>query len=258
MMWLLIDAGNTRIKWAVFDPNRAGQLGGWLHAGSITHQELAQGAAPWMVHHIERALVANVAGATLQTQLADVLQTQGMGVEWFIAQAALAGVVNRYQAPAQLGCDRFAAAIGAHALIPDQHVIVATCGTATTIDAVSAQGDFIGGMIAPGLQVMAQSLTKNTAQLPHVQNESWLTAHFATHTEGAILSGCLAAQVGAIEHAVARFSALTETASAQPPLCILSGGAAQFIAPSLRTPYRLIDNLVLIGLQASLKIPSSC
>ncbi|PRC90805.1 type III pantothenate kinase [Solimicrobium silvestre] len=248
-MLLLIDAGNTRIKWALVDTNQAPQLGEWAQFGSISHQEFADEATPWSGFVVQRAVVSNVAGSALRTQLAESLQRQNIPVEWLVSQAACAGIKNQYRDPTQLGCDRFATAIAAHALFPDQAFIVATCGTATTIDAVTAEGIFIGGMIAPGLKLMAQSLAQNTAQLPSVLASASMTAHFANYTEAAIVSGCLAAQAGAIELAVRNFSAMPDLNTAMPPLCIVSGGAAKYIIPSLGIPHRSVDNLVLIGLQ---------
>jgi type III pantothenate kinase len=165
-------------------------------------------------------------------------------VEWFILQEQLAGIINQYRNPTQLGSDRFAAAIGARALFPNRALIIATCGTALTIDAVTVKGEFIGGMIVPGLRLLAESLTCNTAQLPSISEHHAIPAHFANHTEAAILSGCLAAQAGAIEYAVREFSAAN-------PLCVVSGGAANYIMPSLKTPHQFVDNLVLIGLQVA-------
>jgi type III pantothenate kinase len=170
-------------------------------------------------------------------------------VSWFAAQVQHAGLTNRYRDPSQLGSDRFASAIAAHALFPHHNLIVATCGTATTIDAVNAQGEFIGGQIAPGLQLMAQSLAQNTAQLPSVLERLSYAVGFADHTEAAIVSGCLAAQAGAIERAVREFAKQLDSATL--PLCIVSGGAAKYITPSLVVPHQFIDNLVLMGLQAA-------
>jgi len=246
-MLLLIDAGNTRIKWALTDSSAA--LGVWTHSGVMTHQEFAQHAAPWNSHVIKRAIVSNVAGTAMRDRIAGALRAQ-VAVEWFASQIRTAGVINHYRHPEQLGCDRFAAAIGGHALYPNQHLIIATCGTATTVDAVTARGDFIGGMIMPGLQLMAQSLASNTAQLPHVENPSVVALRFANHTQDAIISGCLAAQVGAIEYAAHNFTTLSSLPDLDAPFCILSGGAAKYITPNLRVPHRLVDNLVLIGLQA--------
>ena len=252
-MLLLIDAGNTRVKWAMLNTAVPAPLGTWLRHGVVSHHELAQLQAVCAAQPIRRVIVSNVAGAALQLRLAAVLP-DSIQVEWFLAQASLAGVTNHYRNPLQLGSDRFASAIGAHALCPERNLIVATCGTATTIDAINAQGEFIGGMIAPGLQLMAQSLAVNTAQLPHVLDAAAVLPHFADHTETAILSGCLAAQAGAIEHAARNFSIFTRSPEAGMPLCLLSGGAAPFVSGSLRIPHRVVDNLVLIGLQASLLV----
>ena len=248
-MLLLIDAGNTRIKWALADTSSA--PGAWHAAGAVAHAGVAQLAPAWRAalqgKSIRRALLSNVAGAALGARLEQALPaTLAPGaVRRFASQAQLAGVRNAYRDPFQLGCDRFAAAIGAHVLAPGQAVIVATCGTATTIDALSADGVFLGGMILPGLGLMASSLARDTAQLPHIgqlEQDLRLPEGFADNTDAAILSGCLAAQAGAIERAFAAHGAT---------LCLLSGGAAPFIAPGLAVPCRLVDNIVLIGLQAA-------
>ncbi len=240
-MLLLIDAGNTRIKWALVEPN--GQLGVWAHIGSMTHQELGQIPSPWQNLAITQAVVSNVAGVALREQLAR--QLVAYRVEWFCAQHQRAGIQSGYRVPESLGSDRFASMIGARALFPQQKLIVATCGTATTIDAVNSEGHFVGGMIVPGLQLMAQSLAHNTAQLPLASLPAAAISPFADHTAAAIASGCLHAQAGAIERAVSEFSDTTV------PRCILSGGAASYIAPNLRVPHQLVDNLVLIGLQVA-------
>jgi type III pantothenate kinase len=119
---------------------------------------------------------------------------------------------------------------------------VATCGTATTIDAISAQGDFLGGMILPGLKLMAASLARDTAQLPQAAPGASVPPLFADNTNDAIVSGCVSAQAGAIERAVAAHKAQA---------CIVSGGAAPYIAPALNVPHRMADNIVLTGLHAA-------
>ena len=235
-MLLLIDAGNTRIKWALAEPGAP--LGAWVETGAVTHAELNYLPACWQGRPITRAVVANVAGPKLRDQLQLMLPTTT--VDWFASLPQLDGMRNGYRNPAQLGCDRFAAALGARALAPGQALVVATCGTATTIDAVSADGRFLGGMILPGLGLMAASLAKNTAQLTQVQPGRAMAAGFADNTDDAILAGCLSAQAGAIERACALHRAKT---------CIISGGAAPYIAPLLTVAHRMVDNIVLIGLQ---------
>jgi len=236
-MLLLVDAGNTRIKWALAEDGAA--PGDWCAHGAVPHAELDRLAAAWLGHGVRAAIVSNVGGAALREGLSSLLPA--VPVEWFASGPARAGLRNGYRDPAQLGSDRFAAAIGARTLEPGKALVVATCGTATTIDAVSADGRFIGGMILPGLGLMAASLARGTAQLPHAAAGAAPPPLFADNTLDAIASGCLAAQAGAIERAVAAHRA---------ECCIVSGGAAAHVAPALALPYRLAENIVLVGLHA--------
>jgi type III pantothenate kinase len=236
-MLLLIDAGNTRVKWAIARDEAV--PGDWVAHGAVAHADLETLHAAWAGHGVKRAIVSNVAGAALGERLSALLPVTPTP---FVARPELAGLRNRYREPARLGADRFAAALGARTLAPARALVVATCGTATTVDAVSLDGDFIGGMILPGLGLMLGALARNTAQLPQVAAGASVPPTFGDNTQDAILSGCLAAQAGAIERACA---ALPDA------LCILSGGAAAQVAPALGVPYRMLDNIVLAGLHAA-------
>ncbi|HEY4318047.1 MAG TPA: type III pantothenate kinase [Herbaspirillum sp.] len=258
---LLIDAGNTRIKWAVaaetasaVEPGRMSAA--WLHAGSVARADWLQldailrdacGGPGGVAGMLRRVLVSNVAGAALREQLQGLLQQlnpdPALRIEWLASQAALGGIENGYKQPAQLGCDRFASAIGAHALFPERALIVATCGTATTIDAITPQGRFVGGMILPGLGLMATSLALNTAQLPQVSALDAAAPWFADNTEQAIVAGCIAAQAGAIERAARR-----HREQYPDTLLLLAGGAGAYLTAHLAEPHERLDNLVLIGL----------
>jgi type III pantothenate kinase len=248
-MLLLIDAGNTRVKWALVPSRQRAPegLGRWAASGVVEHARMRELADAWRAQNIVRVLASNVAGEpvrnTLEQVLLGALGMQPVPLEWFASLPALAGVRNTYRDPAQLGCDRFASVIGAHALFPEQSLIVATCGTATTIDALSPEGVFSGGMILPGLGLMASSLARNTAQLPQVAMQLDDSQPFADNTDSAIASGCIAAQAGAIERAVT-----VQEQHHGTTRCILSGGAAALLAPHLRVPHEIVENLVLIGL----------
>jgi type III pantothenate kinase len=239
MSLLLVDAGNSRVKWALASSDAP--LGQWHAQGALAHADLDELREAWHGRGIVRAVIANVAGAALRERLETFLPP-GVHTEWFASGAQRAGLRNGYRNAAQLGCDRFAAAIGARALAPGRAVVVATCGTATTVDAVSADGLFVGGMILPGLALMASSLARNTAQLPQVAPGAAPPPLLADNTDDAIVSGCLAAQAGAIERACAAHRA---------DVCIVSGGAAPYIAPALNVAYRMRDNIVLVGLHAA-------
>ena len=242
-MLLLIDAGNTRVKWAL--AKDAAEAGDWVAHGAVSHAELTQLSTHWQGASITHALLSNVAGADIAAQLEATLAHIGLtrdSIRWFRSQAVCAGVVNGYRDPTQLGCDRFATLIGARHRFPSQALLVVTAGTATTVDAMDASGRFIGGMILPGLGTMARSLALNTAQLPAV-DEATFEHLFADNTRDAIISGCVHAQVGAITHAHAQLP---------DARCVLSGGAATYIAPHLALPTERIDHLVLLGLHVAL------
>ncbi len=249
-MLLLIDAGNTQLKWALAPAGAA--LAHWQSAGSLRQddadidQQLAALSLQWRAAVARHAIVSNVAGETVPARITSALKQTGLdpaAVEWFQARDIRAGVRNGYREPARLGCDRFAALIGARHRFPDRALLVANCGTATTLDALTADGRFVGGMILPGLGTMARSLAVNTAQLPEVTTIT-LERLFADNTQEAIISGCVGAQVAAIERAQAHHP--------EPgALCVLSGGAAPYLAPHLRVQVERIDNLVLTGLHAA-------
>jgi type III pantothenate kinase len=241
-MLLLIDIGNTRIKWALADPHAAAPLGVWHDVGTADHAQMDSLAARWKGANVQRVIVANVAGPQRRAKLERLLPAKP---EWFTASAQAAGLRNGYREPARLGCDRFAAAIGARALFPARGLIVANCGTATTIDAITTDGAFIGGMILPGLRLMAASLSQGTAQLPLIDEETRSAAVFADNTGDAIAAGCMQAQLGAIERACA-----AHAKTSGDVLCVLSGGASAFLAPHLGMPHAQVENLVLVGLQA--------
>ena len=264
-MLLLIDAGNTRVKWALLaaatyaggscDP---ALLGKWEDSGVVERDALGQLVELWRGRQVARVLLSNVAGENMRSQLDQVLlRTFGarpIAIEWFRSAPELAGVRNGYRNPLQLGADRFASAIGAHALYPGEALVVATCGTATTVDAITPDGLFLGGMILPGLGLMASSLAKSTAQLPQVGSRVEIVTPFADNTADAIVSGCVAAQTGAIAQAMAAHGERYGRVR-----CILSGGAGRMLAPHLSHPSVEIDNLVLMGLQAVvMKQHASC
>ena len=115
--------------------------------------------------------------------------------------------------------------------------VVVMAGTATTIDTLDGGGRFLGGFILPGLDLMHRSLARDTAALPLATGNYFV---WPRCTDDAITSGCIEAQVGAIERAVARLGNGTT--------CLLSGGAAMVIGEHLGIQHRRVDNLVLEGL----------
>lgn len=260
-MLLLIDAGNTRVKWALLQQQVAPVLPiAWSRSGSLSHEALEQLQTDLDKVDVARIVISNVAGAALAARLKAVLLVlfPQVRLELFRSSAQFADLRNHYDAPERLGSDRFASAIAAHYLYPTLDLLVVTCGTATTVDAVRAANvndvnpSFRGGMILPGLQVMALALANNTAQLPQIVDETGAAIPnienvFAKNTEQAIASGCIHAQLGAIQCGLA---AMQQTSDAV--LLVVSGGAAPYLAPYFATSMSCktvwIENLVLTGL----------
>ncbi len=235
-MILLVDAGNTRIKWRIID---AAAAPGWVEEGAVGHEDIESLRDLSRRHAgLARAVGANVAGDAVADRIQAALG--GLALRWLVSTAACCGVRNGYDDPARLGSDRWAALIGARRLHP-QACLIVTAGTATTVDLLDASGRFLGGLILPGVALMKQSLATRTAQLPLAEGRFTSTPH---NTLDAIHSGCLQAQAGAVER-------MFRQIAAEPgALCLLGGGAADGFADLLQIPLRRVDNLVLLGLAA--------
>jgi type III pantothenate kinase len=250
---LVIDAGNTFVKWAFAtagaDHARAQQT--WTIRGQAALSDLVVLASDWANIPAPQTIIGScVGGDSLRHAIEQNLKSGWPPIHWIQSEAtievtksgAITGgeITNGYAHPAQLGTDRWAALIGARSLLGVQAALVVMCGTATTIDLLTATGHFTGGVILPGLALMQTVLHERTAALP------LSSGHVVTHpncTADAIASGCLHAQAGAIE----RLWHLHRGAH-EPLTCVIAGGAAPSIAPFLTVPYQLRDDLVLLGL----------
>lgn len=232
---LLLDVGNSRCKWALV---RDGQ---WVQQGEIGNSEfraLQQAFSRLPVP--SRILVSNVAGAAMAGRVRALCAGWALAPEFVAVQARQCGVRNTYQHPQTLGSDRWAALIAAWRRVRGACLVV-NCGTATTVDALSADGEFLGGLILPGVYLMRQSLLANAAQL---KDADGALCEFPQNTADAIRSGILRATLGAIEHQYVLLGARCADAR-----CVLSGGAADKVLPHLEMRAEFADNLVLHGLQ---------
>ncbi len=238
-MIVAIDAGNTRIKWGVHNGAR------WVDKGvlaTVNAVLLGEAADEWPAD--ARVAICNVAGAAVGQTVSALLAKRHARITVLHASEAACGIRNAYERPGQLGADRWAALIGARGRTAGA-CLVACAGTATTADLLDATGQFRGGVILPGFDLMRASLAQNTAQLP--LGVSGMPGEGAfrgapRNTMDAIFSGCLHAQAGAIER---MFAAIAGEPGAK---CLLTGGGASRLAPHLSIPCELADNLILDGL----------
>ncbi len=232
---LAIDIGNTRIKWGFH------QDGDWLRQGWVKTAQADTLAAEFTaLPSTDRIVISNVAGGAVRDQVSAVLHGAADSPQWIVAVAAQCGVTSGYADPAALGADRWAALIGAWQMLRSACVVV-NVGTTMTVDALSAEGAFIGGFIVPGYDLMRSALARDTADLA-VREGTF--SFFPDNTGDAIASGAVNALAGAVER-MSRYVA--ESAGVESPV-LLSGGGAELIAARLNARVTVVDNLVLDGL----------
>jgi type III pantothenate kinase len=185
---------------------------------------------------------ASVVDAAREKQLAACVASEFWGeVIWLRTPASACGVRNAYAEPQRLGVDRFLAMVAAYAdgLAP---CVLASVGTALTLDALAADGRHLGGLIAPGPQLMQQSLLDATARIRLERPGDIL--ELADNTPDAVASGCWQAAAALVE----RFATRTATRLGGAPTLILGGGDGAQLATLLSMPVQLSQDGVLRGL----------
>ncbi|NDC61049.1 MAG: type III pantothenate kinase [Betaproteobacteria bacterium] len=249
MTFIALDVGNTRLKWALY----------------VSHHPdaklLSQGAV--FLEHIDRLadqdwkhlpqpsemLGCIVASDALRRRVGEQLEMWDLAPSWVVPRVHEAGLTNGYDHPTRLGADRWVAMIGALARMKTQThrqapkpMVVVMVGTAVTVEAIDAQGQFLGGFILPGHGIMLRALESGTAGLRVPTGE---VREFPTNTSDALTSGGTYAIAGAIERMVQHVRQHTH----QEPLCYMTGGAGWKMAPSMSIECELVDSLIFDGLR---------
>ena len=233
--WLAIDAGNTRIKWGVFDGAKWNPCGALPSAESFRLKDAWNAVPPGIP-----AIASNVAGDAVQADLERACRETGRTLRTIAAEPEALGIVNGYSDPRQLGTDRWAGLIAAHGAHRG-HKLVVNAGTALTIDALLDDGHFLGGVIVAGPALMRRALDRGTAGLRLTEGRF---EPLPTSTPDAITSGSIQASAGAVE----RMRAAMQANGTPVALIVLSGGATQDLRAHLPEPLAVEENLVLDGL----------
>jgi type III pantothenate kinase len=244
MTTLLVDIGNTRVKWATLHGARQSRMQAAAHEDSGLALRALVREAP---RDVSRVVVVSVVDEALSRVLdAAVRRRFGIAAEYIRSTRRAGGVTNSYRDTWRLGADRWVSAVGAHALAPGRPVVIANVGTALTIDAVSVGGRHRGGAIIPGPAVMVESLLAGTHGIRRRAQggEASVRSLFATDTASALAAGSRFAAAAFIDRAVA------EAARKKPgrPVLFLTGGAAPMLKRHLASPFREMPDLVLRGL----------
>lgn len=245
MTFLALDVGNTRLKWALYDAPRVGARL-LAHGAQFLEniEKLSDGdwadlpPPSWVIGCV-------VAGDAVKRRVEEQLELWDVVPRWVVSSSEEAGVVNGYDHPARLGTDRWVAMIGARQRLLSQGqpkpCVVVMVGTAVTVEAIDANGRFLGGIILPGHGIMLRALESGTAGL-HVPTGE--VRDFPTNTSDALTSGGTFAIAGAVQRMVENLHQHT----GEVPVCYMTGGAGWKMAPSMSTPVELVEGLIFDGL----------
>jgi type III pantothenate kinase len=244
-MQVLVDIGNTRIKWGEVEDGRLSNVGNAVHRGA-RERALASFAAA-LPKKVTRAIVANVAGDAIGRELTELLRGHSRIKPEFVAvRAEQFGVRCAYADPSRLGIDRWIAVLAAYHLAPGAACVI-DAGTAVTFDAVDARGQHLGGLILPGTRLLASSLDRNTSAIgatdapgPRPKGLDLL----GKSTDAAVGNGAMLALTGALERAIAA----VESSLRERPKVYLTGGDADSLHGWLESEVDLRRDLVLEGL----------
>ena len=251
---LLVDIGNTRVKWARFDGQKLGPLRAASHSGwggeDYARRIIGSGRS------LERIVVVSVAGDRVNRSVSlAARRARAPTPEFVSSRRQAAGVTVGYLEPWRLGVDRFVASIGAYHLAKGKPVVVVGVGTAMTVDLVDGKGRHRGGAIVPAPALMVDTLLTNTHGIRRRAQGGADGGRrlFGRSTRAAIVQGSRYAAAALIDRAVGEARALV---GGRIPLVMLTGGGAASVRPLVHSDCVTVPDLVLQGLAALCKQPA--
>jgi type III pantothenate kinase len=247
---LLVDIGNTRIKWSLLRGEKLARQKAIEHAG-ITARDLERQL--FATRGITRVVAVSVASKRLNRLLAATCRRKtGLTCEFVASARNAAGLTTRYKEPWRLGVDRFMAVIAGYHIARARGACVVDVGTAMTIDLVDPLGVHLGGTIVPGPELMLGSVLKNTVGIARRASGAALSkGMFALDTRAAIGQGARYAVAAVIDRAVSEAQRVLQ----RTPLVLLTGGASVQIEPLLLCSYVSVPDLVLRGVALRCGMP---
>ena len=238
-MNLVIDIGNTRVKWALF---RDREIVKQDSAPEFTLHLLGQILSD--SHDVKLAILSSV--KEFPKECRDLL-TEVTDLTIELNHNTHTPIVNRYKTPETLGLDRLAAAIGASSAFPGDPLLIIDAGTAITIDLVSPANEYLGGNISPGIETRFRALNQFTGKLPLIRLNNEFDI-LGSDTESAIRAGVQQGVIFEIESYIAHYKKV------YPELTVvITGGHSSFLKKHIRAELKQIENLTLIGLNEILK-----
>lgn len=244
-MNLLIDLGNTRIKWAYDVDGKLQNQGSAARSDLLPESMLAawqDGPAP------QRVVISSVVTDIYTIILNQAIQRLwGLRADYLRVKQGSFGIELVYEKPELFGIDRWLALVAAHQQVVGAVMFVSS-GTALTIDLLTENGKHLGGVISPGIGLMQSSLIERAEGVKRgVAKESSRIANdwLGSDTHSGVDRGCLYAVTGAVEHLYTRAKLELDVS----PSVIIAGGDAQCLADELGFNSSVIPNMVLQGMQ---------
>jgi len=230
---LVIDQGNTKVKFSIFIDDEMQQM---VSKDSLSCDDILELITNQAVQNI---IYSSVAGYLTHSDK-DRLSQKARFVE--MSHQLLMPIENAYATPETLGLDRLAAVVGAHTLYPQNACLVVDAGTCMTLEVLNAEGVYVGGNISPGVNMRLKAMHEFTARLPLEEvgdwNKNWGISTQTALQNGGLLGACL------------EIEGLEQRLRQQWPnlKCLLTGGDAEQLANRLNNKFFVHTNLVLVGL----------
>ncbi|GHV72471.1 type III pantothenate kinase [Bacteroidia bacterium] len=234
---LVVDIGNTLSKLAIFDGHEMVNYAAFEH---LTKVQLDMFTANC---DIQQGIICTVGSVP------DFLIDDSKNRMLLFDVNTPIPIVNDYETPDTLGCDRLALAVAANALAPQKNTLVISLGTCITYEVILKNATYVGGAIAPGLQMRFKALHQFTARLPRVNMSQNIDSQdvnitsMGKNTTEAIRAGVMDGMLGEIQHKIAWVTATYEDVQ-----IFLTGGDVFYFVNKIKIPTFVVSNMVLIGL----------
>jgi len=238
MQRLIIDIGNTLVKLAVFNNDRADTM---EYLPSIDTESLQNLLAKYP--EIKSSIISSV--RNYPDELDRWLENHFYHIS--LNPSTPLPFNNKYNTPETLGKDRIAAAAAAIKVFPDNNVLVIDAGTSITYDLITADKNYLGGGISPGIQMRFKALHTFTDKLPLIENIEG-TPLIGTDTKTSIMSGVLNGVLAEVDGIIDRYSE-----QYKPLKIIISGGDYKYFDKKLKNSIFATPNFVMQGLIEILK-----
>jgi len=240
---LALDIGNTRTKMGLLEEGR-------LLAKTVVHSGEKDKIRQWLTNHPAENIIFCTVTGSAQAQVSELLP-DARAVMALDSQTPLP-ITNQYRTPETLGKDRLAAVVGAFYLFPRQNCLIVDAGTCITLDVLTAQGHYLGGNIAPGIDMRLKAMYAFTAGLPLVERPQ-APGRIGNSTVSAL-------QNGAANGALLEIEGFSEWCRQQYGALnvILTGGDAVFFEKNLKSKIFVNQDLVLLGLDKILTYNVEC